>query len=94
MKKYKLLINILLIFVFVASIIALALIIQQTHNHWYVFNEFLADWKDNPEHDNYLNATLCLTFSVIFSALSAIASAIACILLNFKVWKEPKHSEN
>lgn len=97
MKKYKLIINILLIFVFVASIIALGLISNLTHNYWDVFNTVYSELLDafHPDEEAFLNeyyghlrATLCLTFSVIFSVLSAAASAVTFGVLNFKVWKK------
>ena len=91
MKKYKLIINILLVFVFAASVIALALICRATNAHWEVFNNFLKDFHDHPDYNSYLSETLCLTFSIIFSALAAIASAITFFLLNFKVWIAKKN---
>ena len=96
MKKKNIIINILLIFVFVASIIALGLISNLKHNYWDVFNTVYSELLDafHPDEEAFLNeyyghlrATLCLTFSVIFSALSTLASAVTFCLLNFKVWK-------
>lgn len=39
---------------------------------------------------DYLSETLCLTFSVIFSALVTAASAVTLILLNLDFFKKKK----
>ncbi len=95
MKKYKLAINALLLLIFIASIIAFSLICDTTQEHWYIYNELYRDsLKEITDemligeiHDFY-NETLCLTFSIIFSALSTIASAVTAVLLNLIVFKE------
>jgi len=66
-----------------------------TSNYWYAYNEIYADilqTSQNIEHINeikaYYSQALCLTFSIIFSILGAIASAVVFCLLNFKIWKK------
>ena len=98
MKKYKLTINILLIFLFVASIIAFSLLCDITHNHWFVYNntyrEMLKIENLDEYHisriNEYFSETLCLTFSVIFSSLITAASAATFILLNLELFKNKK----
>lgn len=92
MKKYKLIINILLVAIFVSSIIAWGLLCDTTYDRWQVFNEVNSIAPNNPEYQSYLSVTLSLTFSIIFSALSSIASAATFIFLNFKVWKEKSNN--
>lgn len=95
MKNYKLIINWLLISSFILSVVAFGVISKMTSNYWYAYNEIYADilqTSQNIDHINeikaYYSQTLCLTFSVIFSALSTLASAVTFCLLNFKVWKK------
>ncbi len=95
MKKYKIAINVLIIFVFVASIIALSVLCNTTHNHWTSCNEFYKSMLDGPvddflleEYRIFYNETIYLTVSTIFSALSAVASAVTAVLLNWKMFKK------
>lgn len=94
MKKYKLIINILLVAIFVSSIVAWGLLCDTTNDRWQVFNEVNSIIPNNPQYQSYLSVTLCLTFSIIFSVLSTIASAATFIFLNFKVWKEKSNNFN
>ncbi len=88
MKKYKLIINILLLTIFIFCIIAFALICKMTATNWDYFIQVFIDWTDHPDYNIFLQDTLCLTFSIIFSILGAIASAVVFCLLNFKIWKK------
>lgn len=92
MKRYQLTINILLIFIFVASIVAFAVLCRSTYLHWDIYHEAskLESLDDNiiREINSYLSETLRLTFSVIFSSLVTVASAITLILLNLDFFKK------
>lgn len=92
MKKYKLIINIILIAVIVFSVISFSLTIPSCSNYLSGYNELeswgsLANISELKGLKDYFLQTL---FAIIFSALSAIASAVTLFLLNFKVWKKSK----
>lgn len=95
MKKSKLIINILLLLIVIASVIALALICPLISDNLDAYSKILLMSENEFENkDVFLealqsNATNKI-ISVIFSALAAIASAATLFLLNFKVWKEKK----
>ncbi len=101
MKKYKLIINILLVAIFVSSIVAFGVISNITSNNWAIYINSYSEILNTTQNTELINEikefysqTLCLTFSIIFSVLSTIASAATFIFLNFKVWKEKSNNFN
>lgn len=98
MKKYKLTINILLIFIFVASIVAFAVLCEITSLHWEGYNKIYREMLkiENLDEETIrdikgiYSETLRLTFSVIFSSLITAASAATFILLNLELFKNKK----
>lgn len=96
MKKYKLIINIILISIIVFSVVAASLTIPSCTNYLRGYNELkgwgsLANISELNGLKDYFLQTL---FAIIFSALSAIASAVTLFLLNFKVWMKGDNSDN
>lgn len=97
MKNYKLIINIILSFLFVASIISFSLLIPLITDNLDAYSKviIMPEFETETDRDLMLEAikynAIIKIISIIFSALSAVASAVTLFLLNFKIWKEKKN---
>ncbi len=99
MKKINFIINGLLIFTFIASIIALGLMCRELSGNLDVYYMNFDIAENDPDFAIELQTFFSTTilreiFSIVFSVLSVITSATVFILLNFKAWKQPKFTEN
>ncbi len=90
--KTKLLINLLLITIFIANIISFSLIIPFIIDNLDTISTYLSMdvFESEFEREVYLqalryNASL-KTISIVFSTIAAIASAIAFVLINYKLF--------
>lgn len=88
MKKYKLIINIILIVVIVFSVISLFLIVPTLIDYIKDFDYAKSVVPtDDASMKNLMSFILELLFSLTFSVLSALTSIIVFLLLNFNFKK-------
>ena len=79
----KMLINILLCFIFVAGLICFSLCWSWCINLWTDYRHCVAN-ADEIGSSWYLDAALQLTFTEIFSALISVSSVIIFLTINLK----------
>ena len=96
MINKKKIINIKLILILCFCVIASSVLYNLSVNHWYRYNETYLEMLKNissddfyyshylDEANDYYFDCICLTISIVFSTIAAIASAIAFVLINFK----------
>lgn len=91
MKKCKLLFNVLFCCTFILSLVSFALMIKLCNNcysNYKMISEIpFADTSDS------LSLFLQTFFAVIFSGLSAIASAVTAVIFNLPAFKAKKLSQ-
>lgn len=96
MKKSKIIVNILLGCIFVFCIVATILPIEVCNNcleNYKLLSEMPAEMS-SPHAKEALSLFLKLLFAIIFSALSAIASATIAVLYNLPWLKAKKHAQS
>ena len=98
MKKYKILINVLLVCICVFAIISCGLMIKLCNNcysNYISLVEVSTRFPDAVNLTESLSLFLQTLFAVLFSGLSAIASGFLLIILNFTDAKNAlfKHSQ-
>ncbi|AWW06107.1 MAG: hypothetical protein [Caudoviricetes sp.] len=93
MKKYKVWINVILIFALIFSVLSFSLVLSRCAKDWELYNEVYNNFYEETLSPNVtaqmkalLSESLQLTFVAIFSALSALTSIFILTLLNFKVF--------
>lgn len=97
MKKYKISINCLIIFIIIASIIVISIIFPLISDNLDAYSKviIMQEFDNETQRDAMLDAlrfnAMIKIISIIFSALSILACVIIFYLLNFKVWKQKQN---